>query len=756
VAFVRALVLVGLGAGVLAACDVAKPIGVSTAVSSVVLSPATATLPVGKTVQLKATPEDASGTALTGKTVTWATSDPTIVTVDANGLVTAVAVGGTTITATSEGKSGTATITVSNVPVASVVVSPATATVQQSQTQQLTATPQDASGAPLSGRVVTWASATPAVATVDAASGLVTAVAVGTAAITATSEGKTGSATITVVNVPVASVVVSPATASVSVGATVPLTATPQDASGAPLSGRVVTWASGTPAVATVDASGRVTGVTLGSALITATSEGKSGSATITVTAAVPHSGWYASPAGTSAGAGNIASPWDLPTALNGGGGKVQPGDTIWLRGGTYVGTFTSNLSGTAAAPIVVRQFLGERAIIDGGSSLQDTWVGSGTYTYFWGFEVTNSDPNRSGSGSFARADQVTNYGAHNKYINLIVHDGGVGYYTGTAYPDVEIYGSIVYNIGYQGTDRGHGHAFYLKNDVGPVLARDNVLFNEFGYGFHVYTNSGSGLLNNIHLVGNVSFNSGTLSNNSTSANLGILGQPAADGIVVQDNFSYYSPTAAGTGLQLGPGGLMNGALTATGNYVVGGNPAVFFGDWSTASFTGNTVAGPGAVVSYDLATTTGITWGTNLYYRDPAAAAWGFANTSYGFAAWQTASRLGATDQAQAAAPSATQVFVRPNAYEAGRAHIIVYNWSRQGSVAVDVSAVLKPGDRYEVRNVQDLFGVPVASGTYQGGSIVLPLAGIAPPVPVGLASSPAPTTGPDFNVFLVTRPAP
>jgi uncharacterized protein YjdB len=288
VALLRALLVVGLAAGAASACDVAKPIGPKP-VSSVVVSPATTTLPVASTVQLKATPQDALGTPLSGRTVTWATSDQTLATVDANGLVTAVALGGATITATSEGKSGTATITVSNVPVASVVVSPATATVQQGQTVQLAATPQDASGAPLSGRVVTWATPDVTVATVNAASGLVTAVAVGTATITATSEGKTGSATITVVNIPVASVVVSPATASVSVGGTLQLTATPQDATGAPLSGRVVTWASGTSAVATVDAAtGRVSGVAVGSATITATSEGKSGSATITVTPAPP------------------------------------------------------------------------------------------------------------------------------------------------------------------------------------------------------------------------------------------------------------------------------------------------------------------------------------------------------------------------------------------------------------------------------------------------------------------------------------
>src|SRR5213078_3276221 len=66
--------------------------------------------------------------------------------------------------------------------------------------------------------------------------------------------------------------------------------------------------------------------------------------------------------------------PWNLATALSGGNGKVQPGDTVWLRGGTYAGQFRSTLTGTAAAPIVVRQYPGERAIIDGGGSTSDTF----------------------------------------------------------------------------------------------------------------------------------------------------------------------------------------------------------------------------------------------------------------------------------------------------------------------------------------------------------------------------------------------
>jgi len=109
--------------------------------------------------------------------------------------------------------------------------------------------------------------------------------------ITATSEGKTGSAAVTVTEVPVASVAVSPATATIQIGQTAQLTATPKDASGNTLSGRVVTWGSSSTSIATVNTSGLVSGVAAGSGTITATSEGKTGSATVTVTASSTGSG---------------------------------------------------------------------------------------------------------------------------------------------------------------------------------------------------------------------------------------------------------------------------------------------------------------------------------------------------------------------------------------------------------------------------------------------------------------------------------
>src|SRR5207244_1757133 len=258
-------------------------------VASVVVLPAAASAPVGGTVQFVAVPLDSTGTALGGRIIVWASSNPAVANVNTSGVATAAATGSTTIAATSEGHSGTATLTVTavTVPVASVTVSPASASVPVGQAVQLTATPKDASGNPLTGRTVTWASSNTSVGTVNA-SGLVTGVVAGSTTITATSEGQSGTSVVTVTLVPVASVTVSPAPASVQAGQTVQLAATPKDVNGNTLTGRAITWASSPSSIAGVNGSGLVAGVAVGSATITATSEGKSGTSTITVTTPPP------------------------------------------------------------------------------------------------------------------------------------------------------------------------------------------------------------------------------------------------------------------------------------------------------------------------------------------------------------------------------------------------------------------------------------------------------------------------------------
>jgi len=210
-----------------------------------------------------------------------------VATVDATGLVTAVSAGAATITATSEGKTGSTAITVTLVPVANVAVSPISASLMAGTTRQFTATTTDANNNTLTGRAVSWVSSNTSVATIDATAGLVTAVSPGgPITITATSEGKTGTASVTVTPVPVATVTVSPSAPTISVGDVLSLTTTLRDANNNVLTGRVVTWNSDAPSVASVNpTTGVVSGASPGAATITATSEGKTGTAYVNVRA---------------------------------------------------------------------------------------------------------------------------------------------------------------------------------------------------------------------------------------------------------------------------------------------------------------------------------------------------------------------------------------------------------------------------------------------------------------------------------------
>ena len=173
-------------------------------VASVSVSPTTASLQVGASVQLSAVTRDANSNVLAGRVISWSSGNAGIATVSSSGLVAAVAGGSVSITAASEGQTGSAAITVSApapVAVASVSVSPATATVQVGGTVQFSAVTRDANNNVLTGRVITWSSSNSSLATVSA-SGLVTTLAAGTAQIKATSELQIGSATLTITSPP--------------------------------------------------------------------------------------------------------------------------------------------------------------------------------------------------------------------------------------------------------------------------------------------------------------------------------------------------------------------------------------------------------------------------------------------------------------------------------------------------------------------------------------------------------------------------
>jgi hypothetical protein len=402
-------------------------------------------------------------------------------------------------------------------------------------------------------------------------------IASGKTTITATSEGQSDAAEVQVMAEAgvVTSVSVTPASASVTAGQSVQLSATPKDGAGQTVAGRTVTWASSNTSVATVSTSGQVRGVAAGTASVSATVDGVRGTSSITVQAVTSTDpapaeriGYYVAPNGSSGNNGSMSSPWDLASVLGGGKG-VQPGDTVWVRGGTYRGGFVNNLNGSSTRQIVIRQYPGERATIDG------YLVVLGSYVTFQGLEVMNSNP----LGTYRIGVDVKAPGA--RLVNLVVHDAGAsGVGLWNEAPNAELYGSIIYN---NGTNANQDHGVYFNGNTGTKYLTDNIVFDNWTYGMHGYS-SITGELRNLRLDGNVAFNNGSIGANGTAPDMYVGGSPASN-ITVTNNMGWRRDDGELV-LRLGDGVSGNSGLTLTGNYTVG---RTLIGTWSGLSQSGNT-----------------------------------------------------------------------------------------------------------------------------------------------------------------------
>jgi hypothetical protein len=246
------------------------------------------------------------------------------------------------------------------------------------QAVTLSADVYQADGAPLKGAPVEWRSTNAAVATVSA-EGRVVAVGTGTASIRASFAGVTGLYGITV-RPRVATVTLSPTSASLAPGGTQQLTATLLDANSNVLTGRAIAWSSSNAAVVAVSATGMVTAGSAGTATITATSEGRNGTATITV---------------TSSGGLCQGLSLSLGQTLSGSllvGDCTYPGGALYDRWGISLPSTTavvSTLTSSVFAPATGASVSGgpliasfERATT--GSSVVEWLLPAGTY----GFDV--------------------------------------------------------------------------------------------------------------------------------------------------------------------------------------------------------------------------------------------------------------------------------------------------------------------------------------------------------------------------------
>jgi uncharacterized protein YjdB len=294
------------------------------AVTQLVLSPDTVTLnALSAQTTLVATTYDASGQVVPGSAISWSSLNPMIATVSNTGRVTARAVGKALIVATALccTESDTTEVNVQQ-QLASLSVSPKSATLQVGGSLPLVATARDASNNVIQAPQISWTSTNPSVATVS--QGVVNALSAGTTTIRVTSGSFSDEATITVSTVApptVATVTVSPTSATVALGAPYQFSAVARDANGNPISGQAINWSSSNLGIATVSGSGAITTLALGSVTITASVGGKSGQAQLSITPVAPPS------QGTASFRDNFES-----------------GNYTGVQGGTWVGGGSGNV----------------------------------------------------------------------------------------------------------------------------------------------------------------------------------------------------------------------------------------------------------------------------------------------------------------------------------------------------------------------------------------------------------------------------
>jgi|SRR5579859_2642206 len=351
-------------------------------IRTVTVTPSVLSGTVGQTGQLTAVVKNQYGQVMSGAIVTWTSSNTSVVTINGTGMATGIGAGSATITATSSGYKGTAAITVTG---GTPVTAPSTvsdlavaATTDSSVTLSFTEV-NDGTGAPASYDVrlapgtISWGSAAPVVS--GSCSTPLAGTSIGTkractvggltagtsyqfqvvpfrgtlnqnAVFGALSNVATG---LTVAQMLVGAVTVSPTSESGTVGQTGQFTATVTDPSGAPLTGQKVSWSSSSNSVVSIDSTGLAKAMGAGSATVTAACGGKSGTAAVTVTggtAGVP-AAITISPTSSSIQVGG--SQLFTATVMD-ASGTVLTGQTVaFTSSNTLVGT-VGNLSGIVTA----------------------------------------------------------------------------------------------------------------------------------------------------------------------------------------------------------------------------------------------------------------------------------------------------------------------------------------------------------------------------------------------------------------------
>lgn len=389
-----------------------------------------------------------------------------------------------------------------------------------------------------------------------------------------------------------------------------------------------------------------------------------------------PAAGWFVSPSGRATNAGTRESPWSIASAVDGTHrAKLAGGGTVWLTGGTYRLEPSQNreglgyrvtTSGTAARPLVYRAAPGQRVVVDGGWS----FMGGASYCWLQDVTITVSDlvmgrPPFGLSGSWpegAPNGGVNFYTSEScKAINNVVYRNRQGFSVWTEARNAEVYGNVIADNGWIGSDRSHGHGIYAQSPASTSkLIENNIIthtsysrgWRDGRYGVHGYGERVA--VTNITLKDNL----GAQSNDAWLLDDGAVLGPST-GHRVLDNVVY--------GVRFRLGARADQPLEFRGNLVAG---ALEMPTGAFVSQSGNLIAPPSP-------------------------------------------------------RPSTDQVILKPNRYEPARAHLMALDWDKNRRVSLDTSGWMSVGERVKVLEPTDQWGAPVWQGAWPAGGVELPVEG-------------------------------
>ena len=480
----------------------------------------------------------------------------------------------------------------------------------------------------------------------------------------------------------------------------------------------------------------------------------------------------HAAPDGKPDGDGSPGKPLDVATAL-GKKSPASPGDAIVLAAGTYEGKmdgikrvpFEWAVSGTVDKTVLVMPAPGAAVHLNGTASL--------TSSHAWFFNLEVGDLKWDPYQKAHRAETVLNAtgGDGARIINCNVFGGAMGTGLWSSARNTEVYGCLVHDFGtLAGAGRGHGHAFYTQNETGTKTYAHNVAWRGCGWNLHVYTQSGQ--INGFDIIQNIFYLAGAYKEGQTMDNFLVAGYVPADRIRLLGNVGYqpsrveaWRPNVRLSHFKP----VVNGTAVVRDNYFAGANYGLSLGNWKDITVTGNTVWAYRFLVEINSSPTgvsipsqpnrpdlRGYKLDGNTYVANGHDKAFVYGRNEkppedeiLGLAEWQ---KLGLDKESKLLSgregkPTGTRVFVFPNRHEKGRAHVAIFNWDGESTVAVGLSGVLAKGQSFAIYNCLDIKTTlanarPVHTGTCEGGSIAFPM-----------RKDPL---SPDFDAFLVLPRAP